>query len=313
MMRTLVRATTTLLLLVAATAPRAFTQTWEDKRPLPHPVVPPPEYQKAIEAGTRTATGAPGPNYWQQWTHYTIDVRLDPATKRVEGRETVTYYNRSSNPLPAVALYLIQNMYAEGAERNSPAEVTGGVQLSRIALAGTELTQLQPRQRGAGYAVEGTNLYVRPPAPVAPGDSIEIQIDWGVKMPQRGRQGWNADNLVFVAYWYPQMAVYDDVGGSPRQTWGRARPRGDPSTVPSAGDFTPTACGTSRGALRRPRCGTRCGSRWRTATGMAAVTSSAAMRSTDPRPPGGRRRGATSVSRSHTTPAGPASRTPGRT
>jgi len=213
MMRTMVRAATTLAVLLAVLGPRVSAQTWEDKRPLPHPVVPPPEYQKAVEAGTRTAAGAPGADYWQQWAHYTIDARLDPAEKRVEGRETILYYNRSPNPLPVVVLYLIQNAYAEGAMRNSPAEVTGGVELRRLAVAGSELGEIQGRQPGAGYATQGTNLYVRPAAPVAPGDSIEIQIDWAFTMPQRGRQGWNGDNLLFVAYWYPQMAVYDDVGG----------------------------------------------------------------------------------------------------
>jgi len=213
MMRTIVRAALGVVLSLAAVAPRALGQTWEDKRPLPHPVVPPAEYTRAIAAGTRTATGEPGPKYWQQWSRYTIEARLDPANKRVEGRETVMYYNRSPNPLPILALYLIQNVFAEGAARNSPAEVTGGVELKRVALAGTDLGEIQPRQQGAGYGTQGTNLYIRPAAPLAAGDSVQLELEWGFKMPQRGRQGWNDDNLFFVAYWYPQMAVYDDVGG----------------------------------------------------------------------------------------------------
>jgi Peptidase family M1 domain len=213
MMRTMVRTAGGLVLLVAAAAPRAHAQTWEDNRPLPHPVVPPAEYQRAIEAGTRTATGEPGPKYWQQWARYTIEARLQPDEKRVEGRETVVYYNRSPNPLPILGLYLLQNVNAEGAVRNSPAEVTGGMEITRVALNGTALGEIQPRQRGAGYGQQGTNLYVRPDAPVAPGDSVRLELEFGFKMPQRGRYGWNADNLFFVGYWYPQMAVYDDVVG----------------------------------------------------------------------------------------------------
>jgi hypothetical protein len=202
-----------LMLLTAAVAPRAQSQTWEDKRPLPHPVVPPAEYRHAIEAGTRTATGEPGANYWQQSAHYTIEARLLPEQKRVEGRETVVYYNRSPDSLPLLALYLVQNVYAEGAMRNSPAEVTGGIEIRRVSLGGTELAEIQPRQSGAGYGTQGTNLFLRPAAPLAAGDSARLEIDWAFKMPQRGREGWNGDNLFFVGYWYPQMAVYDDVGG----------------------------------------------------------------------------------------------------
>jgi hypothetical protein len=70
--------------------------------------------------------------------------------------------------------------------------------------------------RGTGYGISQTNLFVLPPAPVAPGDSIALELDWSYRIPQTGaggRMGWNRDDLFFLAYWYPQMAVYDDVGG----------------------------------------------------------------------------------------------------
>ncbi|MDH5197359.1 MAG: M1 family metallopeptidase [Gemmatimonadota bacterium] len=211
-MRSFSRALALLGAFVASASP-LVSQTWEDRRPLPHPVVPPAEYRQAVEAGTRSPTGEPGPNYWQQSARYTIEARLLPDEKRVEGRETIVYYNRSPRPLPVLALYLLQNVYAEGAMRNSPAEVTGGIEIREVWVGDSVAREIQPGQRGAGYGTQGTNLYIRPPAPVAAGDSVQITLDWAFTLPQRGRQGWNADNLFFVAYWYPQMAVYDDVGG----------------------------------------------------------------------------------------------------
>ncbi len=47
----------------------------------------------------RTASGAPGPDYWQQEVHYRIDVSLDPPARMVRGRESVTYVNHSPDPL----------------------------------------------------------------------------------------------------------------------------------------------------------------------------------------------------------------------
>ncbi len=183
-------------------------------RPIPYPVVPPAQFQRAIENGTRTTTGEPGPSYWQQWTDYTLTARLLPEEKRLEGTARIVYHNRSPDSLPGVALHLFQNLHAEGAMRNEPAEVTGGVELKRVVAAGEELAVL--RGPGPGYRVLGTILYVRPSSPLASHDSIEIEIDWGFDIPQRGasgRMGWSADNLFHIAYWYPQMAVYDDVVG----------------------------------------------------------------------------------------------------
>lgn len=43
----------------------------------------------------RTASGAPGPKYWQQRADYNIKCELDEPNFRLKGSETVTYYNNS--------------------------------------------------------------------------------------------------------------------------------------------------------------------------------------------------------------------------
>ncbi|MEM1270815.1 MAG: M1 family peptidase, partial [Bacteroidota bacterium] len=52
-------------------------------RVLPYPIVPTPGYQQAVENGTRTPDGKPGPNYWQNFAAYDIDATLDPESGRV--------------------------------------------------------------------------------------------------------------------------------------------------------------------------------------------------------------------------------------
>src|SRR3954468_21231215 len=52
-------------------------------------------FEHAIASGTRTRTGTPGPRYWQQWTDYKLEAELNPVSKRLTGKGTVTYYNRS--------------------------------------------------------------------------------------------------------------------------------------------------------------------------------------------------------------------------
>jgi aminopeptidase N len=68
---------------------------------------------------------------------------------------------------------------------------------------------------GARFGVFGTRLVILPPQPIAPGQSVTIGIDWSFEVPQAGageRMGYG-DDLFFIAYWYPQMVVYDDVIG----------------------------------------------------------------------------------------------------
>lgn len=183
------------------------------RRPLPQPVVPPPGYQQAIEQGTRTATGEPGPRYWVNTASYTIDARLDVDAKRLEASARIVYYNRSPDVLENLHVDLTQNFHAPGVVRFEEAEVTGGVQLTRVEVDGHQLTT---EGEGPRYLVSNTRLAILPPRPVQSGDSAVLRIDWSFAIPQAGagaRMGYARDDLFFLAYWYPQMAVYDDVIG----------------------------------------------------------------------------------------------------
>ena len=215
------RAGSALLLLVAtacasnpatrpATAPGAPAVA--PARPLPIPVDYVP-FEQAVARGTRTRTGMPGPRYWTNTATYRLTARLLPETKRLEGSATITYRNQSPDTLTTLHLDLTQNYHRGDAVRDEPAEVTGGVDLRRVAVDSREL---RAGDSGPRYQVFGTRLIILPPKPLPPGGSVEIALDWAFTIPHAGageRMGWDASNLFFLAYWYPQMAVYDDVIG----------------------------------------------------------------------------------------------------
>jgi hypothetical protein len=215
----LLKRLTTLVLLVSAfltpLANDAFAQTAEAARPVPNPVVVSQGYRRALMRGTRTEQGVPGPNYWQQSAHYTIDARLDVAEKRLEGTTRILYRNASPDTLPRLTVQLIQNFHRDDAPRTFGAEITGGYTLTHVVAAGDTLEEAQ-RPGSPGYLTRQTNLFIVPPAPVAPGDSVVLELAWSFKIPENGasgRMGWNGDDFFYLAYWYPQMAVYDDVVG----------------------------------------------------------------------------------------------------
>ncbi|HZD05120.1 MAG TPA: hypothetical protein VE173_09380, partial [Longimicrobiales bacterium] len=149
------------------------------------------------------------------------------------GRERVAYLNRSPDTLGMVAVYLRQNVFAPGSPRVGAAPVTGGDTLTRVAAEGRELaaepaanpvlpiTAAPPGPPSDDhYAVNGTVMWIRPPTPLPPGDSVDLDFEWSFEPPPAppsdGREGHEespAGSVWFFGYWYPQMAVYDDVHG----------------------------------------------------------------------------------------------------
>jgi hypothetical protein len=182
-------------------------------RPVPYPVFETRAFRRAVERGTRTRTGEPGPKYWQQFARYRIDAELVPATSLVNGRETVRYFNRSPDTLRAVWIYLNQNLFAPTAARVEPTPVTGGMEILRVAAGGQALAR---RDTGTGYAVNGTLMRISLPRALAPSDSLDLDIAWAFQVPPDGapREGTTRGGDAFmIAYWYPQLAVYDDLTG----------------------------------------------------------------------------------------------------
>ncbi|MGZ8391243.1 MAG: M1 family metallopeptidase [Gemmatimonadales bacterium] len=166
-----------------------------------------------MNKGTRTRTGTPGPRYWQQWTDYRLEAELNPISKRLSGQGTLTYHNRSPNTLNEVYVQLLHNLFAPGARHNTdvPWSVEG-VELSRVAAQGQPLKATE--KEGPGYKVDGTIMRIRLPKPLPTGESAAFDFAWKLRIPPDGAPRGGQDGEAFyINYWYPQMAVYDDVNG----------------------------------------------------------------------------------------------------
>ena len=195
--------------------------TADGGRPIPGPVYELPAFSRAVERGTRTRSGRPGASNWVQHARYRIDARLDAANARLEGRESVVYLNNSPDTLRSLAIHLRQNVFAPGSPRRSAVPITGGVKLGRVVVEGKAIGSA-PSSRalsstsGGGYMVDGAVMWLRLPAPLLPHDSTRLEIAWSFTpppSPSDGREGREGHHLYFLGYWYPQVAVYDDVNG----------------------------------------------------------------------------------------------------
>jgi DNA polymerase IIIc chi subunit len=169
-------------------------------------------YQQAVEKGTRSRDGNPGPNYWQNQADYSIDVRLDTAAKKIHGKQHVTYYNQSPDTLNHLVLRLYQNMYKANARRNinlNPENIHEGVYLDTIVINDEGILF-----NDSVLTLRGTNLAIKLAKPLLPGENLQLQCAWSTPIPvekEFRRIGYYKDNAWFIGYFYPQIAVYDDL------------------------------------------------------------------------------------------------------
>jgi Peptidase family M1 domain len=185
----------------------------QQSRPIPYPVIPDVRFESAVERGTRSENGQPGENYWMNAADYTIDAVLYPDTREVRGSETVSYLNNSPNTIDRLVFHLRQNLHAEGAVRNRPQKLTGGFQINSAAVNGQAVSESTGRD-DPGYRINGTVMTIPLATPLEPGERISASFDWEFEVPEAGAPRIGTDGeMFFVGYWYPQLAMYDDLEG----------------------------------------------------------------------------------------------------
>ena len=186
----------------------------------------------------RTASGAPGHEYYQQRADYDMSITLDDETQRIYGEETITYTNNSPDELRYLWVQLDQNMRAQNSTTQQIK--TGGIFNQRGATAQTAFNQLKNNQfydfdggfklayvktvAGANlpYTVNNTMMRVDLPTPLRQGQKFSFKIKWWFNINDRmdigGRSGYEyfeeEDNYLYtIAQFFPRMAVYNDVEG----------------------------------------------------------------------------------------------------
>ncbi|MEO7800776.1 MAG: M1 family metallopeptidase [Ginsengibacter sp.] len=181
----------------------------------------------------RTASGAPGPKYWQQRCDYDIVCELDEPNLKLTGKETVTYYNNSPDVLTYLWLQLDEN---EHSDTNNSGYQTGNrmekvitdaafknLSSQKDKVYGDIITKLTDAAgRPLAYTVNKTMMRVELPTPLKPGQKFAFNVSWFYNIPNRmtigGRGGYeyfpgDGNTLFTIAQWYPRLCVYSDFQG----------------------------------------------------------------------------------------------------
>lgn len=168
------------------------------------------EFQTAYEKGTRSLDGKPGINYWQNHSDYKIEANFNTNTRILTGKETITYHDKSSNFIGYLLLRLYQEMNKPESEKDwhyNKESFSSGVKISRIKIDGQEI---DIEKQTLKY---GTNLKIT--YPINAGEKYDIYVEWSIEFPKARlpRMGRYDSTTYMIAYWYPQIAVYDDIDG----------------------------------------------------------------------------------------------------
>ncbi|MBS1494131.1 MAG: M1 family metallopeptidase [Bacteroidetes bacterium] len=171
----------------------------------------PKEFIIAHEKNTRSSDGRPGANYWQNKSDYKISVEVEPKTRNVKGKETIYYQNNSPDTLKRIYFRMYQDLYKPNTsrDRSVPAkELTDGVLLHSIKIDNKSI----PEKSISRFE---TLMVISLDNPVLPYSSVQVNADWSFTIPNGTsiRMGTKDSTTFMIAYWYPQIAVYDDISG----------------------------------------------------------------------------------------------------
>src|SRR5438309_5275674 len=204
-----------MLHVVAALALAAQAQVTSDTSPFRSLPLPPP-------SRVRSASGAPGPDYWQQRPDYLIHATLDTATQTIDGTERIHYVNHSPDPLAFVWVQIEQNIFAPNSITyvlNQPPLIFAGGAVFDFTgkgfIGGITIDRFTAGGRALKRSEYGTMMRVALATPLAPGRAIDFDVAWHFPVPPYGggRMGRIGSRLYEIGQWYPRLVVYDDVHG----------------------------------------------------------------------------------------------------
>jgi hypothetical protein len=186
----------------------------------------------------RTASGAPGPRYWQQKVDYDIKCELDEANNKLTGSETITYLNNSPDVLSYFWMQLDENQHSTLNNANYQNQNNMGPQYTDKVLDrfderksdngyGVNIVKITDATgKPIKYTINKTMMKVDLPTALKPGQKFTFKVDWNYKIVDRGnfirfggaRGGYehfseDNNNNYTMTQWYPRLCRYSDDQG----------------------------------------------------------------------------------------------------
>jgi hypothetical protein len=172
-------------------------------------------FKNALKNQTRSITGEPGANYWQNRVDYKIKASFNVEERMISGTELINYMNNSPDTLKQLYFDLIQDLFKKGSARDwdlGAVDIHDGVKIKRLRIDNEDY-EIATLYRNASKMVVRLKKYFNPKS------QHKIEVQWEVILPgtRTVRMGtYNKTNFM-VGYWFPKLAVYDDLWGWARE------------------------------------------------------------------------------------------------
>jgi len=180
----------------------------------------------------RSASGTPGPKYWQQRADYEINATLNDDKQRLDGTETITYFNNSPDPLTYLWLQLDENQHRKDSQGSTASESKMQDKMSlrqlqsimgnNLDLGDHVLSVKDESGKAIPFTINETMMRLELPKTLQPGEKFKFKVAWFYNISDRltigGRGGYeyfpeDKNYLYTMTQWYPRMAVYSDFQG----------------------------------------------------------------------------------------------------
>ncbi|MBC5842744.1 M1 family metallopeptidase [Flavobacterium sp. F-380] len=178
---------------------------------------------------TRSASGQPGAEYWQNRADYVLTAKLNEVNNEIVGTDIITYTNNSPDQMKFVWMNVDQNLFRDDSRGNAVVPMTGSRNGARgeIFDGGHKIKSVKifssnkgkVTESDAKYVISDTRMQVFLPEVLkAKGGSVKIKIDFSYISPKEGSDRTGVldtknGKIFTIAQWYPRMCVYDDVRG----------------------------------------------------------------------------------------------------
>lgn len=172
----------------------------------------------------RSASGAPGPKYWQNRADYEIHASLNEKDSLLVGKVSIEYTNNSPDTLHYLWVQLDQNLFRDSSRGALTTPISGDrFDVRGYDKGGYHIEKVSVVYKGKSYRIEpvitDTRMQIRLPFAIHPGgDKVNLTVDYQFSIPvygadRMGRLRTKNGQVYELAQWYPRMCVYDDIDG----------------------------------------------------------------------------------------------------
>lgn len=148
---------------------------------------------------------------------YEIHARLDTKEHKLYGSERILFTSKADKPLTELYLHLWPNRFAEDSIQ---AREMGALSFDRLFPNGPDygylfIQELKLNGKEIEYSIDDTILKIALETPISPDQTVEITIQFVVKIPNALERLGHDQGNYYISWWYPKLSVYDAKGWHP--------------------------------------------------------------------------------------------------